>query len=88
MASLLKGVSDFTANVLLLEKELFSWKNLLKRHPFELIQMQQKLFQFFLPQEAWAFENNIEKEPQKPRPKLKKLYALYISTLSTVQRMW
>ena len=42
--------------------------------------MQQNFFQFFLPQEAWAFENNIEKEPQKPRPKLKKLYALYIFT--------
>ena len=31
-----------------------------------------KLFQNFLPQEAGAFRNNIEKEPQKPRPKLKK----------------
>ena len=34
--------------------------------------MQQKLFNFFLPQEAGAFGNNSEKEPQKPRPKLKK----------------
>ena len=34
--------------------------------------MQQKLFQIFLPQEAGAFANNIEKESQKPRPKLKK----------------
>ena len=35
--------------------------------------MHQKLFQFFfLPREAGAFGNNIEKEPQKPRPKLKK----------------
>ena len=28
--------------------------------------MQQKLVQIFLPQEAGAFRNNIEKEPQKP----------------------
>ena len=41
--------------------------------------MLQKLFQFFLPQEAGAFGNNIEKEPQKPRPKLKK-YAYYLFT--------
>ena len=34
--------------------------------------MQQKLFQIILPHEAGAFENNIEKEPQKPCPKLKK----------------
>ena len=33
--------------------------------------MQLKLVQFFLPQEAGAFGNNIEKNPQKPRPKLK-----------------
>ena len=42
--------------------------------------MQQKLFQFFfLPQEAGTFRNNTEKEPQKPRPKLKK-YVCYIFT--------
>ena len=41
--------------------------------------MQQKLFQFFLPQEARAFGNNKEKEAQKPRPKLKK-YVYYIFT--------
>ena len=40
--------------------------------------MQQKLFQIFLPQ-AGAFGNNIEKEPQKPRAKLKK-YIYYIFT--------
>ena len=34
--------------------------------------MQQKLVQSFLPKEAGAFGNNIEKESQKPRPKLKK----------------
>ena len=34
--------------------------------------MEEKLVQFFLPQEAGAFGNNIEKEPQKLRPKLKK----------------
>ena len=31
-----------------------------------------------LPQEAGAFGNTIEKEPQKPRPKLKKICTLYI----------
>ena len=41
--------------------------------------MQQKLFQIFSPQEAGAFGNNIQKEPQKPRPKLKK-YVYYIFT--------
>ena len=41
--------------------------------------MQQKLFLFFLPQEAGAFGNNKEKEMQKPRPKLKK-YVYYIFT--------
>ena len=34
--------------------------------------MQQKLFQFFLSQEAGPSWNNIEKKPQKQRPKLKK----------------
>ena len=33
----------------------------------------------FLLQEARAFGNNFEKEPQKPRPKLKK-YVYYIFT--------
>ena len=41
--------------------------------------MQQKLFQHFLPQEAGAFGNSIEKKPQKPHPKLKK-YVYYIFT--------
>ena len=41
--------------------------------------MQQKLFQFFvLPQEARAFGNNIEKEPQKPRTKLENMYVIYL----------
>ena len=40
--------------------------------------MQQILVQFFLPQEAGAFGNNIEKEPQKPRPKLKNMYTIYL----------
>ena len=39
--------------------------------------MQQKLVQFFFT--TGAFGNNIEKEPQKPRPKLKK-YGYYIFT--------
>ena len=41
--------------------------------------MQQKLFQFFLPQQAGAFGNKIEKEPQEQCPKLEK-YVHYIFT--------
>ena len=40
--------------------------------------MQQKLVQNFLPQEAGAFGNNIGKEPQKPLPKLKNMYNIYL----------
>ena len=32
----------------------------------------------FLPQEDGAFGNNTEKDPVKLRPKLKKIYILYI----------
>ena len=39
--------------------------------------MQQKLVPIFLPQEAGAFGNDIERELQKVRPKLKK-YVYYI----------
>ena len=46
--------------------------------------MQQKLFQFFLPQEARAFGNNIEKESQKPCPKLKKnVYYIFAENICT-----
>ena len=41
--------------------------------------MQQKLFQFFLPQERGAFGNNIKKKSQRPHTKLKK-YMNYIFT--------
>ena len=41
--------------------------------------MHQNYFNFFLPQEAGAFGNNIEKESQKLHPKLKK-YVYYIFT--------
>ena len=40
--------------------------------------MQQKLFQFFLPQETGAFGNKIEKELQETMPKIEKIYLLYI----------
>ena len=40
--------------------------------------MQQKLFHFFLPQEAGAFGNNIEKETTKTTPKIAKICILYI----------
>ena len=51
--------------------------------------MQQKLFQFFLPQEAAAFENYMEKEPQKPHPKLKKhVYFIFTENIcSACSRM-
>ena len=32
----------------------------------------------YVPQEAGTFGKSIEKEPQKPRPKLKKICILYI----------
>ena len=41
--------------------------------------MQQKLFQFFLPQKAGAFGNITEKELQRPHPEFKK-YVYYIFT--------
>ena len=53
--------------------------------------MQQKSVQFFLQQEAGAFESNIGKEPQKPRPKLKKMHLinfLIIFTLPAIQCKW
>ena len=43
------------------------------------VQCRENHFKKFLPQEAGAFGNNIEKEPQKPQPKLKK-YVYYIFT--------
>ena len=53
--------------------------------------MQQKLVQHFLPLEAGAFGNNIEKDPQKPRPKLKNMYVIYllrILVLPAIQCKW
>ena len=50
--------------------------------------MQQILFQIFLQQEAGAFGHNIEKELQKPRPKLGNIYIIYLQrifALPTVQ---
>ena len=43
--------------------------------------MQQKLVQNFLQQEAGAFGNNIGKEPQKPRPKLKYIYYIFTENI-------
>ena len=40
--------------------------------------MQLKLVKIFLQQEAGDFGNNIGKEPQKPRSKLKNLYSIYL----------
>ena len=43
--------------------------------------MQQKLVQIFLQQEAGAFRSNIEKEPKKPRPKLKNKYYIFTENI-------
>ena len=40
--------------------------------------MQQKLVQNSLQLEVGAFGNNIEKETQNPRPKLKNMYITYL----------
>ena len=61
------------------------WNKILKiwHTRFELIQTEvqcsKNYFKTFLPQEAEASGNNIEKEPQKPHSKLKK-YVKYIFT--------
>ena len=43
------------------------------------------LIQNFLQQEAGAFGNNIGKEQQKPRPKLKNVYIIYWEYLLCLQ---
>ena len=43
--------------------------------------MLEKLFQFFFPQEAGAFRNNIKKEPSKSRPKLKKYVYIFTDNI-------
>ena len=65
---------------------------------FELIQIEvqcsKNYFKYFLPQKAGAFGKNIEKKPQKPRPKLKKeVYSAIVSFLekyirTTTQTFW
>ena len=49
--------------------------------------MQQKLDQHFLQQEAGAFGNNIGKETQKPRPKLKNMYIIYLLRIFVLPAM-
>ena len=56
------------------------------------VQYSKNYFKNFLPQEAGAFGNNTEKEPQKPCPKFKKC-AYYIFTelifaMSAIQCKW
>ena len=43
------------------------------------VQRSKNYFKMFLPQETGAFRNNIEKKPQKPRPKFKN-YVCYLFT--------
>ena len=46
------------------------------------VQFSKNYFKIFLPQEAGASGNSIEKEPQKSRPKLKKrVYYIFIETI-------
>ena len=83
IAYLVKCVSDFM--FFSSEKELFSLTDLLKKTPWltkihifpvqnktlKIWETSKKIFKFFLPQETGASGNNIERESQKPHPKLK-----------------
>ena len=40
--------------------------------------MSKNLFKTFLQQEAGPFGSNLGKEPQKPRPKLKNMFTIYL----------
>ena len=60
------------------EKILKIWGSIFEPIQIE-VQCRENYFKIFLPQEAGAFGNNIEKEPQKPCSKLKK-YVYYIFT--------
>ena len=73
------------------------WNKILKIWDilFELINIEVKfrknLFKIFLQQEGGAFENNIGREPQKPRPKLQNIYIKYllrILALPIIQCKW
>ena len=62
---------------------------------FELInievQCSKNLFKIFLQQKAKTHGNNIGKEPQKPRPKLKNKYIIYLQrifALPAIQCKW
>ena len=45
------------------------------------VQWSNNCFQICLPQEVGAFGNNIEAEPQKPRPKLKNMFVIYLQRI-------
>ena len=47
--------------------------------------MQQKLVKIFLQPEARAFGSNIGKKLQKPHPKLKNLYIIYLLRIVALQ---
>ena len=63
------------------------WNKILKVWDiFEFMQIEvecsKNYFNFFLPQEARSFGNNIEKETQEPRPKLKKnIHVIYLKVI-------
>ena len=59
------------------------WNKILKI--FQLIQIEvqcsKNYFKIFLSQEAGAFGNDIEKEPQKSHPKLENMYIIYLQRI-------
>ena len=57
-------------------KTLKTWDTLFELISLE-VQYSKIYFKIFLQQEAGTFGNNIGKEPQKPRLKLKNMYIIY-----------
>ena len=83
------------------EKELFSWTYNTKKDTTKILKIWDVLFgainievqcsknklTFFLQQETGAFGNNIGKESQKPRPRLKNMYIITVSVCSACNPM-
>ena len=58
-------------------KILEIWATLFEFKQIE-VQCSKNYFKIFLPEVGGAFGNKMKKKPQKPGPKLKKIYVLYI----------
>ena len=91
LAPLLKCVSDFTTDIFSSEKELFSGKTprttemyqkCLYTYLFSSYRWKQNtakiISNFFLPEEAGAFRNNMKSKRKSHTQKLKKMSLLYI----------